>query len=196
MLIYLARHGQTTGDLEDRYGGDYEDHLTEEGIKQARNLGQKLTRKNIEIIFCSPRIRAQETASLVNQNINVPVQIEENLRERNHYGILTGMIKSEAKEKYPLDVEKVKNIYDVAQNGESYENFKKRIIESWEKIINSEHNVVAVISHGGPIRLIFREILKIGEINISDCAYVLLKIENGRTKIELMDGIKIVEITK
>ena len=34
MLIYLARHGETTGDVEDRYGGDYDDHLTEKGTER------------------------------------------------------------------------------------------------------------------------------------------------------------------
>ena len=183
------RHGQTTGDIEDRYGGDYEDHLSEEGIRQAQNLGQKLIGKNIEIIFCSPRIRAQETAKIVNENIGVPLEIDRNIRERNHYGILTGMIKSEAKKKYPLDVEKVKNVHDVASGGENYQDFKNRITKSWNKLINSNHHVIGVVSHGGPIKLIFREILKVGEIKINDCAYVLLKVENGQTKIELMDGI-------
>jgi len=49
MRIYLIRHGQTTGDLGDRYGGDYEDHLTEEGKKQSQKLANKLKNKNIEI---------------------------------------------------------------------------------------------------------------------------------------------------
>ena len=49
MKIYLIRHGQTTGDLEDRYGGDYDDHLTEEGEQQAKRLAEKLASSGIEI---------------------------------------------------------------------------------------------------------------------------------------------------
>ena len=55
MKIYLIRHGQTTGDLEDRYGGDYDDHLTEAGRKQSQRLAGKLASSGIEIIFCSPK---------------------------------------------------------------------------------------------------------------------------------------------
>lgn len=45
MKIFLCRHGQTTGDIEDRYGGDYDDHLTDLGKTQAEELANKLQGK-------------------------------------------------------------------------------------------------------------------------------------------------------
>ena len=39
--IYLIRHGETTGDVEDRYGGAYDDHLSEKEKAQARELAGK-----------------------------------------------------------------------------------------------------------------------------------------------------------
>lgn len=73
MKIYIVRHGQTTGDLEDRYGGDYDDHLTEEGEKQAMVLTDKLKDEGIQITMCSPLIRAQETAKILQNSIsNLP----------------------------------------------------------------------------------------------------------------------------
>lgn len=192
MLIYLMRHGQTTGDIEDRYGGDYEDNLTEEGIKQAQSLASKMVGCGIEYIYCSPRVRAQDTAIIIGGKTGAEIEILEEARERNHYGILTGMVKSEAKEMYPVDVEKVKNVYDMAQNGEGYEDFKERVMSAWETMINSGYGVLGVVSHGGVIRLIFREILKMGEIKTGDCAYALLKVENGEITVEKMDGIEIV----
>ena len=36
-------------DLEDRYGGDYDDHLTEHGKEQAEKLAQKLKHSGIEL---------------------------------------------------------------------------------------------------------------------------------------------------
>lgn len=59
MKIYLIRHGQTTGDIENRYGGSYDDELTDEGQIQAHNLADKLMNSAIQILFCSPLIRAQ-----------------------------------------------------------------------------------------------------------------------------------------
>jgi broad specificity phosphatase PhoE len=35
MIIYLIRHGESTSDIDNLYGGDYDDHLTENGKAQA-----------------------------------------------------------------------------------------------------------------------------------------------------------------
>lgn len=189
MKIYLARHGQTTGDVEDRFGGDFEDHLTERGRKQACMLAGKLRNEGIEKIFVSPRIRAQETATIIKEEVNVSMETVEEIRERNHYGVMTGMIKSEAKEKYPHLIELLGNTKNTITGGEDYESFKGRVVKAWNNILKNNYNTVAIISHGGPIRLIFREILAKGEINIDDCAYAVIEVENGRPKLLSMEGI-------
>jgi broad specificity phosphatase PhoE len=50
MKIYIIRHGETTSDIENRYGGDYDDHLTEKGVNQAKDLSAKLADCGIQII--------------------------------------------------------------------------------------------------------------------------------------------------
>jgi len=42
MKIYLIRHGETTGDVEDRYGGSYDDHLTDKGRGQLEKTAKEL----------------------------------------------------------------------------------------------------------------------------------------------------------
>lgn len=106
MKIYLIRHGQTTGDLEDRYGGDYDDHLTEEGRSQAGELAEKLKDRNIKHLLHSPRLRAIETAQIVFDQMGIPMKEIEDLKERNGYGVLTGLIRAEAKERFPEEVAK------------------------------------------------------------------------------------------
>ena len=87
MKIYLVRHGETTADVEDRYGGDYDDHLTEKGTKQAKDLAKVLSGKGIELIYHSPKIRAVETAQIVAAELKVPLFVMENFRERNNFGV-------------------------------------------------------------------------------------------------------------
>ena len=41
MKIFIVRHGETTGDLEDRYGGDYEDHLTLHGKEESKEAASE-----------------------------------------------------------------------------------------------------------------------------------------------------------
>lgn len=106
MKIYLIRHGQTTGDVENRYGGIYDDELSDTGKTQTYELANKLGDSGIEILFCSPLIRAQQTAKILKAKLGCEVVTIENLRERNKNGILTGMTRDEAKVKYPELVEK------------------------------------------------------------------------------------------
>jgi len=191
MIVYLVRHGETTGDIEDRYGGDYDDHLSNKGKEQAKELAEKLRGKGIQIIFSSPRIRAKETARIVGKTLNVKVKFLNDLRERNNYGILTGLIKSEAKKKYPREVKKLEEdeLRHNVTSSEDYDSFKQRIVNAFDLILNNrEHDTVAVISHGGPVRCIIRIVLNLGELkNLGDCA--ILEIKKDDKGIRLMKMI-------
>lgn len=191
MKIYLIRHGQTTGDIENRYGGDYDDELTPEGETQANKLADKLANSGIQIIFCSPLIRAQQTAKIINTKLHCEIKTVENIRERNQNGILTGMVREEAKLKYPELAEQVKDYRNQIQGAESYEDFVARIKKTFMEILNStNHSTVGIVTHGGPIRVVFREILKDREIDIADCAYAILYSEGQALTLEARDGIE------
>lgn len=189
--MYIARHGQTTGDIEDRYGGDYDDHLTEEGQKQARSLAEKLADKNIEIIYSSPRIRAQETSNIIHNMINVRVEFVDDIRERNSYGILTGRVKAEAAKEYPKLAELLRDPHNNIEGAELYEDFIKRIDSALNTVKAKPYETVLLLTHGGPIRAIFRETLKLGEIEVDDCAYFLLETTDEGYVVKDLDGIKI-----
>ena len=189
MNIYLIRHGQTTGDIEDRYGGDYDDHLTEEGHIQAQELADKLAKSNVEIIFCSPKIRAQETAKYISAKLDCKIETINDLRERNHYGILTGVIKSAAKESHPHLVTLINDRNSTIEGAETYDSLKQRVINAFQKIVHSDYETVAILTHGGVIRAIFREILDEGEININDCAFALIQKNENDLQLISKDGI-------
>lgn len=188
MKIYLIRHGETTGDLEDRYGGDYDDHLSPNGNNQVQELGNKLKNKNLQMIYHSPRIRATETAKIVSKITNSPIKKVEDVRERNAYGILTGMIKSEAKQQFTQEVEKLQKdkLHHDVKNSEDYNSFKERVIPAFKNImLNSEFDSIAIISHGGPISCFVREYLKLGEFEkLGDCA--ILELENKNNELTLI----------
>jgi probable phosphoglycerate mutase len=192
MKIIFIRHGQTTGDLEDRYGGDYDDHLSEEGIKQAKMLSLELKGKGIELIISSPLIRARETAEIIS-SLGCPVMIEQGYKERNQYGILSGMIKNDAKLQFPELVEKLKDRWNTIEGAESYENFSKRIQKSFNDLVTeNKYSCVAVLWHGGPMRVLFRDILKKGELReIGDCAWVELESTNGQLLINELKRIEL-----
>jgi len=190
MKIYLIRHGETTGDIEDRFGGDYEDHLTEKGKAQAQELAKQLQGKNIEIIFTSPRIRAKDTAEIVKEVLNVPVEVVEDLKERNNYGVLSGLTKPEAQEKHPIDFEKIskdKTDHDVTAS-ESYEQIKERAINVFNKILLKDHKIIAIISHGGIISTYVREVLAKGKnIKLGDCSILEIIKDNDQLTLNCLE---------
>jgi broad specificity phosphatase PhoE len=157
MKIYLIRHGETTGDIEDRYGGSYDDHLTNKGQEQLRLTANNLVGKEIEKIFSSPLIRAQESSEIISQRIGAPIEYLGGLQER-HYGVLTGLTKQDAQEKYPEVVELHKDPKNTDPEGEGQEEFNKRVVEAFRLVATKEYKVVAIVSHGGPIKTIFKSL--------------------------------------
>ena len=54
--IYFTRHGQTVWNVENKICGATDSPLTEEGRRQARELGRKIAAEGLPIdkILCSP----------------------------------------------------------------------------------------------------------------------------------------------
>lgn len=191
MKIYLLRHGETTGDVEGRYGGDYDDPLTEKGRKQSEELAEKLRGKGIEIIYHSPKTRAAETAQIIGKKLGLRLQAIEDLRERNNYGVLTGLTRNEAKQEFPEEVKKLltgKLEHDI-KDSEDYKSFKERVMKAFKKITSNKYSTTAIVTHGGPIRCVYREVLKLGELDkLKDCAIFEVGKVNGKYKLLSTDN--------
>jgi broad specificity phosphatase PhoE len=157
MRILLIRHGETTGDLEDRYGGFYDDHLTEKGRMQLRATSDQLKGVKVDVVYASSLIRAQESAEIINAELQTTMVTRDDLRERN-YGVLGGLTKQEAKEKYPEVVELHKDPQNTDPEGESFADFTERVLRAFASICSEPHGTVAIVSHGGPIKVILRHL--------------------------------------
>jgi len=151
MKILFIRHGETTGDIEDRYGGAYDDHLTEKGKEQMRTTAQALKGRPIERIFSSTLIRAQEATEIINEVLHTEIELMDGLRERD-YGVLGGLTKAEALEKYPEAVELHKNPANTDPSGEPQADFLERIRTTFNELASRDYDMIAIVSHGGFIR--------------------------------------------
>lgn len=192
MKIYLIRHGQTTGDVEDRYGGAYDDELTDKGVTQTQELSNKLGNSGIQILFSSPLKRAQQTAEILKAKLSCEIKTINDLRERNKNGILTGMTKDEAKVKYPELVEQLKDYRSQIEGAESQNDFAERIKSVFTEIINNEdYSTIGIVTHGMPFWVIFGDFLNDNRIvEIADCAYAVLNKEGQKLTLEKSEGIE------
>lgn len=91
MKIYFTRHGETQWNSLDRICGITDIPLSENGKKQAEELAQKLAKGHIDIdmIICSPMIRAQETAAYCAEALGITPVTDNRLREWD-YGSFEG----------------------------------------------------------------------------------------------------------
>lgn len=76
-------HGATTDNEAGISSGWYDAPLSESGVRQARELKDKIRGKHFDAVFCSDLIRASETAKLTFSDM-APIMPDARLRECNY----------------------------------------------------------------------------------------------------------------
>ncbi len=79
--LYLARHGQTAYNLERRFQGHLPVPLDNTGRAQAVDLAERASAHGFAALWCSPLLRARETADVVAERIGLEVREEPRVME-------------------------------------------------------------------------------------------------------------------
>ena len=180
--LVLIRHGQSLWNAENKFTGWTDIGLSEKGIEEAEEAGEKLENIPFDVVHTSALIRAQKTAEIIirknKKSKKIPVYKDKRLNER-HYGSLQGLNKKETAEKYGAEQVHIwRRSFDVPPpDGESLKMnaertipyFKENIIQDLKKGKN-----VLVSAHGNSLRSIVMYIE-----NISKEDVVKLEIETG-----------------
>lgn len=139
--IYLARHGETFFNTQDRIGGNSK--LTKKGIKSAKKMAEYFKNNNNLIVFTSAKFRAIQTGGFFRQEKIT----REDLNEINS-GVCDSMTYKEISDKYP-DIYKSRFLDKFNfcyPNGESYKNLiyrtRKAIVD-----IEAQKKDVLIIAH-------------------------------------------------
>ena len=98
MKLYIIRHGTTKWNVERRLQGRKDSELTEEGIKRAIMLRDRLQDVDFDMIYSSPLNRALETAKIIKGQRNIEIIIHKSLCELD-FGNWEGMQISEIERK-------------------------------------------------------------------------------------------------
>lgn len=193
MLTYLVlvRHGQSVWNLENRFTGDTDVDLTNQGREEARLTGEKLKKLEIpfEAAFTSMLKRAQETLAIILQQIHQPnIKIYKNaaLNERS-YGKLQGLNKAEMAEKYGANQVQLwrRSFDEVPPGGESLRQTQERVLpyyyEHIEPLLKQQKNVL-VVAHGNSLRALMMHLE-----NISEHAITQIDIPTGVPRLYKFD---------
>lgn len=90
--IYVVTHPQATHHVDGLVGGWYDSVLTDRGLEHAQQLAHELDRRirqdhpgqPVVRVVSSDLTRTRETAQLIAETLNVPVQLDARLREQSY----------------------------------------------------------------------------------------------------------------
>lgn len=159
--VYLVRHGATVVTAEDRFAGETDVPLSEEGRAQARALGARLAAEPIDAVYSSPLARAHETAALVAASHGREVVPRADLREMSH-GRWEQMTRSEVETLYPQDYARWEaDPFSFApEGGETGLAVTARALPALLEVVGSHpEGRVLVVSHKATIRLLVGTLL-------------------------------------
>ena len=149
MKIYLIRHGRQ---CDSRCNVNVS--LSEEGVRQAKLVGQRLQNAGIQKLYASDLIRARETAEYANTYLNLDIEIEPAFREID-FGDLEGIPAKELWVRYP-EFRKWQNRMEVDlayPGGESGADLVARSMPALLRVAEEGSDCIAIVTHGCWIKL-------------------------------------------
>ncbi|KTC09200.1 histidine phosphatase family protein [Pseudomonas viridiflava] len=149
MHLYIARHGETWANVEHRYLGALDPELTERGRRQAEMLREHLP-EGIDTLVVSPRLRAVQTAIILNEHLKLSPVITDCFKERD-VGVCEGLTQSEARERYPqLWSQNITRHWDAGPtDGESISDVVKRVQQGLVELDSIYRDkTVLLVAHG------------------------------------------------
>lgn len=100
MYLLMIRHGEIPSNVNKVYAGRSPEHLTERGVRQAKEVSEKLKGYKVDALYSSPIQRAIETARILGEKIGIRPEVNDAFREME-MGPWEGMSESDIAERYP-----------------------------------------------------------------------------------------------
>lgn len=189
MRVYFVRHGETDLNAQDRHQY-HETPLSELGLEQARQVGERFSDIAIDHILTSSCMRAVQTAHAIQNHTHVEIEEQPNLIEIRRPSVFLGKptgndpevdaIKKQIREHYhdpDWHHSDEENVYDV----------KKRALEFLRELEQREEHSLCVVSHGTMIRMIVALMLFGPEMSSHDFVRWHLFSETSNTGITLCE---------
>lgn len=185
MELFLVRHGETVWNQEGRYYGHSDVPLSENGIMQAKKMGEYFHNVSFDKVIVSPLKRAVDTAkALTDQTLCY----DERLLEQN-FGKFEGKTYMELKKEFPKELSLWNNNHEeyCLPEGESFHMVRDRV-EAFLSDLWKEEGKVLLVAHKGTLGHLLAAML---EMPLS--GYWNFVFEQGTySKIDLEDGFAII----
>ena len=148
--IILLRHGESVGNAESRWQGQADYPLTDRGRQQAQALADRWLAegRQFDHILASPLKRARETAEIIAEALNLPVETDPVWMERN-IGEIAGMTGEEVNRRFPNREFITPFAAIIGDQGEGDWELYLRAGQALHGLLRREPGKYLVVSHGG-----------------------------------------------
>lgn len=184
MELYLVRHGETEWNKEGRYYGHKDVGLSEEGFRQAKNLGEYMKKVSFDKVISSPLRRALDTAR---ELTNHPILTDKRLMEQN-FGFFEGKTYKELMMEFPKELKEWNENHEAycLPEGESFLDVRSRV-ESFLMDLSEEEGKVLIVAHKGTFGHMLAAMM-----NLPPSGYWNFVFEQGTySKVDFQDGFAI-----
>ena len=159
-FVTFARHGESVGNLENRFQGQADYPLTDRGRDQARALAARFKSEKTRFDLCltSPLGRALETAQIVTSELGVSLEVDPLWKEMDN-GRIAGLRLDEIDEVEPPAF--TTPYTRLGESGESRLEVYLRAGRAIQKILDRKPGRYLVVSHGAILNMAMYSVLSI-----------------------------------
>jgi len=196
----FARHGESDANLLHEFSNHGIKHgLTELGKQQSRILADKLINHPIKAIYCSPLLRAQQTAQIIGERLQIIPQAAHALIEFD-----TGNLEGKSDEKSWMVYQEIFQDWIINRNfdrqfdaGDSFYSIQSRFlpfIRSLQQQYSKVDQAILLVGHGGTFLCMLPIILKNIDVEfatshrLSNTGMVIVEEQNGDFICRVWDG--------
>lgn len=160
--IIFLRHGESVGNAERRWQGQADFPLTDKGRKQAQALGNRwfTEGQSFDYVLTSPQKRAKETADIIADILELPVEADPIWMERN-IGEVAGMTGEEVNQLFPIRNDITPFAPIIGDEGEGNWELYLRAGRALQGLINRKPGKYLVVSHGGLLNQVMHAVVGI-----------------------------------
>ena len=180
--VVLWRHGRTAWNLERRFQGQTDIPLDEVGLAQAERAARVLAGLRPSVIIASDLIRATRTAETLARLTDLPVSLDEGLRE-TYAGTWQGLNDDEIRTRHAADFEAFRRGEPIRRGGGELESevagrVVPAILRGLEKV--PPGGTLVVTTHGGAARVALGRMMGLPEQlwgalgGLSNCCWSVL----------------------
>ncbi len=159
--VVFIRHGQTPGNIEQRWQGQQDGALTDLGRTQAK--GAVAGMPELDVLYSSNLGRAIETAEIIGSGLGLAPEIVEGVEEFA-FGDWEGMTHEEIRAGFP---DEAHQLFDLGKDivrgrtGETWARLRSRVSEAVHRLADRHPGKrIGVVSHGGATRAFANEVLE------------------------------------